>query len=126
MNPGDNFTKFRIDNLCTDTRATRRSHRDREIAVIAHEQRRSEKLRVHFRLAGLIGPQCRYVASWTDHAGMQERLVGPGRSHDNIGIAERGPELAHGLDLDSETGTVSGREIPCPVRGDIVDARPRD
>jgi len=54
MNPGDNFTKFRIDNLCTDTRATRRSHRDREIAVIAHEQRRSEKLRVHFRLAGLI------------------------------------------------------------------------
>ena len=55
MHPGDDFTKIRIDNLGTDTRATRRSHRDGEVAVIADEQRRPEKVGAHFGLAWMIG-----------------------------------------------------------------------
>ena len=126
MHPGDDFTKFRVNNLCTDTRAARRSHRDGEVAVIADEQRRPKEVRAHFGLAELIGPQRGYMGSRTDHTGMQERLVGPGRGHDNIGITERGPELIHRLDLDTKTGTVLGRKLPCPVSGNVVDPRPRD
>jgi hypothetical protein len=39
VHTGDDFTKFGVDDLGTDTRATRRSHCDGEVAVIADEQR---------------------------------------------------------------------------------------
>jgi hypothetical protein len=57
MHPGDDFTKFRIDNLCADTRTARRSHCDGEFTIITDKPRGPEKIGAHFSLAGLIGSQ---------------------------------------------------------------------
>jgi hypothetical protein len=104
----DDLSKFSGDNLCADTRATCRSHCDREITVITNKQRGPEKIGAQFGLAGLIGSQRRYMGSRTDHNGMEERLCGPSRGHDNIDIADRGRELVRRHNLDPKPGTVSG------------------
>jgi hypothetical protein len=66
MQPRDDFTKFRVDDLAADTRATRCSHREGEFAIITDKQGGSEKIGAHFSLAGLIGSQRGYVSSSRD------------------------------------------------------------
>jgi hypothetical protein len=126
MQSRDDLSKFGVNNLCADTRATCRSHCDREITVITNKQRGPEKNGAHFSLAGLIGSQRRYMGSRTDNNGMEELLCGPGRGDDYIGIAGRCIEIVSRLNLDPNSGTVSGRKLVCPVSRNVIDAGPSD
>src|SRR5215471_11618709 len=110
MQSRDDLSKFSVNNLCADTRATCRSHCDREITVITNKQRGPEKIGAQFGLAGLIGSQRRYVGSRTDHIGIEDRCI----------------EIVSRLNLDPKPGTVPRSKLPCPVGRNVIDARPSD